>query len=279
MAEPNPKIIFEDAVLLAIDKPSGLLAHGEDGRQSALQWAQARETSLGRQADQLHLVHRLDRETSGVLLFARGAQMAEAVNAMFRDRKVLKVYVALCAPVPSLRWLRVEHQLQPQRIGSGERMAVVAEGGVAASSEIEVLARGRRLGLVRVIPDQGRKHQVRVALAAAGSPIAGDFLYGGALSKQLAPRVMLHARTLELAHPQTRDHLVLRAELPKDLRTLLVDDGGNVPGDLDARHRVVGAKHGRDRSGPLAEPKARAGGKALPAPRDYARKSQRRPAP
>ena len=272
-----PTIVFEDEWLLAIDKPAGLLAHGESADRTALAWAQEREVERGADPAQLHLVHRLDRETSGVLLFARGAVLAEAVNALFRDRKVLKVYVALCSPVPALRWFKAEQRLLPVRIGSGEKMHVVAEGGVAATSEIEVLARGRRLGLVRVIPDQGRKHQVRVALAASGSPIAGDFLYGGPLSKHLAPRVMLHARTLELQHPQTEAHLVLRAPLPADLKTLLHADGAAVPQDLDVRHRVQPAKHGRDRSGPLDAGQAAAYAKAVPQPRSYAKKAKKSP--
>ena len=273
-AVADPVIVFEDSGLLAIDKPAGLLAHGESSDRTALAWAQARETALGGDPASLHLVHRLDRETSGVLLFARGAQLAESVNALFRDRKVLKVYVALCSPVPALRWFKAEQRLLPVRIGSGEKMQVVAEGGVTATSEIEVLSRGRRFGLVRIIPDQGRKHQVRVALAASGSPIAGDFLYGGALSKHLAPRVMLHARTLELQHPQTGEHLVMRAELPSDLKTLLHGDGASVPTDLDVRHRVQPAKHGRDRSGPLDAGQAAAYAKAVPQPRSYAKKSK-----
>jgi hypothetical protein len=140
--------------------------------------------------------------------------------------------------VPPLRWMKVEQRLQPQRIGGGERMLVVANGGLEATSEIEVLARGRRMGLVRVIPEQGRKHQVRVALAASGAPIAGDFLYGGALSKQLAKHVMLHARTLELQHPVTGQHMILRAPVPKDFKALLAEDAGVWPPDLDVRHRV-----------------------------------------
>ena len=271
MPPVEPTVIFEDGWLLAIDKPAGMLAHAEGTTHSALAWAQAREAKAQRDPVFLHLVHRLDRQTSGVLLFARGKAIAEAVNALFRDRKVLKMYVALCSPVPTVRWLKVDQLLKPERIGSGERMQVVAEGGIEASCEIEVLARGRRFAVVRVIPDQGRKHQVRVALAASGSPIAGDFLYGGALSRQLAPRVMLHARSLQFSHPHTQEHLILFAALPSDLKKLVADDGGTLPTNLDARHRAPVAKHGR--APLLALPKINnlAGAAALPQPRSYAR--------
>lgn len=241
-----PQILHEDADLVAIDKPSGLLSHGADDVPSVLSWLQQRETAAGRDPTRVHLVHRLDKETSGVLLLAFSAEVASELGALFRDRRVLKIYLAITSPVPSLRWLRVEHRLRPKRIGGGEFMEVVAEGGVEASAEVEVLSRGRRLALVRVIPDQGRKHQVRVALAASGAPICGDFLYGGPIVARLAKRIMLHARTLEFAHPRTGQHLTLRAPLPTDFRLMIAEDSGNVPIDLDRRHRT--APSGRDRA-------------------------------
>jgi len=244
MPSAPPRVIYEDDALVAIDKPGGLLAHGDAGDRTALGWAQGREVQLGRDPTALHLVHRLDRETSGVLLFAR-AEAAAVVNAAFRAHQVLKVYLAACSPVPAQRWQRVDHQLVARRHGRGERMCVVADGGVQASCEIEVLARGRRFAAVRVIADQGRKHQVRVALASIGSPIAGDFLYGGALSRQLAPRIMLHARTIELRHPLSGAHLTLRAPVPGDLRLLFADDGVALPPDLDVRHRGAAPQRGR----------------------------------
>ncbi len=274
MTAATPQVLLDDDHLLAIDKPAGLLAHADSSDHSALVWAQAREAARGRDPSQLHLVHRLDRDTSGVLLFARGQDTAEAVNALFRERKVLKMYLALCAPVPTVRWQRVAQQLRPQRVGSGERMTVVASDGAAAESEIEVLARGRRFALVRVIPDQGRKHQVRVALASVGSPIAGDYLYGGALSRQLAARVMLHARSLQFAHPVTGSHVDLKAPVPADFKALIAHDGGSVPGDLDTRHRTALAAGPARKQRPSATD-AQAGAAALPQPRNYARQSPR----
>ncbi len=245
-AHLTPKILHEDADLIAIDKPAGLLSHGAADVPSALAWLQQRELAAGRDPERVHLVHRLDKETSGVLLLAFSAEMANELGALFRDRKVLKFYLALTSPVPPLRWLRVEHRLRPRRIGGGEFMDVVGEGGLEASSEIEVLSRGRRFALVRVIPEQGRKHQVRVALAATGAPICGDFLYGGPLVARLAKRIMLHARALEFAHPRTGQHMALRAPLPADFRAMIAEDSGNVPVDLDRRHRTAPA--GRDRA-------------------------------
>lgn len=232
----QPVVLFEDDYVVAIDKPPGMLADG-DGPDGVLGWARAREAAAGRPVDAIRLVHRLDRDTSGVLVLARGEEMARRLGAAFADRKVYKIYVALTSPVPAVRWARVEHRLAGRRVGKGEKMVLVADGGQLATSEVEVVARSRRFGLVRVLPEQGRKHQVRVALAELGAPIAGDFLYGGAQVARMAPRAMLHALALDLAHPALADeHLGLRAPLPADLRSLFGEDGGVIPGDLDRRH-------------------------------------------
>ena len=235
----QPKILFQDSALIALDKPSGLLSHGADDVASALTWLQAHVAAKCEDPAQIHLVHRLDKETSGVLLFARSEEAARLANEAFRERRVLKVYLALTSPVPGLRWQRADLQLKPRKIGGGEFMAVVPDDGLTASAEVEVLSRGRRFGLVRVIPDQGRKHQVRATLAALGAPICGDFLYGGPIVKRLAPRTMLHARALEMKHPMTGEHFVVRAPLPPDFRVLITEDGGSMPSDLDRRHRTA----------------------------------------
>ena len=236
---PPPRILHRDAALIVLDKPPGLLSHAAADAPSALRWLQTKEAAEGRDPDAVHLVHRLDKETSGILLFALGADVAETVNAAFRERRVLKSYLALTSPVPGVRWQHAELQLKPRKIGGGEFMAVVPSDGLAAASEVEVLSRGRRFGLVRVIPEQGRKHQVRATLAALGAPICGDFLYGGPIVKKLAPRIMLHARSLEFRHPVTGDHFVVRSPLPQDFRALVTEDGGAIPSDLDRRHRTA----------------------------------------
>lgn len=236
-------ILFEDEAIVVIDKPAGLLVHAEADAGSVLAMMREREAERGLDPDTLYLVHRLDRETSGVLILGRGADVTKTLGAAFRDRKVHKRYLALTHPVPAVRWAEVDHMLAAKRIQGGERMVVVERGGVQASSEVEVLSRGRRYGLVRVLPDQGRKHQVRVALAEMGAPIIGDFLYGGARVARMAPRMMLHARGLELAHPTQPDrHLSLKAPLPADFLDLFADDGGLIPSDLDRRHRKAPPK-------------------------------------
>ncbi len=278
-ARLEPKVLFEDEVLIALDKPAGLLAHGAVDVASALRWLQEREIAAGRDPDRVYLVHRLDKDTSGVLLLAFSQEIASALGELFRNRRVLKIYLAVTSPVPGLRWQRVEHFLKPRRIGGGEYMAV-ADEGLEATSEVEVLSRGRRLALVRVIPDQGRKHQVRVALAASGAPICGDFLYGGALSVRLAKRTMLHARCLELAHPVTHAHLTLKAPLPADFRELMQEDGCIVPPDLDRRHRTEPKT--RDRARKAQDPQgsqAKARAQVIEMPRGLPGQYHRKPDP
>ncbi len=237
MSRVEPKILHEDDHLLAVGKPAGLVVHAEVGRRSLVSWARARESAAGRDPEELLLVHRLDRDTSGVVLFARSKAIAGKIGKAFRERRVLKLYLALTWPCPSVRWVRSELQLKSRRIKGGERMIVVEEDGREADSEIEVLARGRRFGFVRVIPEQGRKHQVRVALAEIAAPIVGDFIYGGRRVAKMAPRIMLHARGLELKHPATGKHLALRAPIPADMRELFESDGALIPSRIDIRNR------------------------------------------
>lgn len=233
----KPKILLDDGAVIAIDKPAGWLVEREGSGKSLLAWAQARETDRGGDGAEVRLCHRLDKDTSGVIVMARTREAAATIGAAFSGRRVFKSYIALTWPVPSVRWAQVSLCLRPRRIPNGERMEIVDSDGLQADSEMEVLARGRRYGFVRVLPEQGRKHHVRVTLASLGAPVIGDFLYGGRQVAKLGPRIMLHSRMLELAHPETREHLRLIAPVPADIRRMLDEDGGQLPSRLDERHR------------------------------------------
>ena len=233
----NPKILLDQGALIAVNKPAGWLVERQGAGRSLLAWVKEREAQRGGDADEVRLSHRLDKDTSGVIVLARTHEATAAIGGAFSDRRVFKSYIALTWPIPPVRWTMVEHMLRPRRIPNGERMEIVEANGLKATSEVELLARGRRYGFVRVLPEQGRKHHVRVALASLGSPVLGDFLYGGRQVAKLAPRVMLHSRLLELAHPETREHLRLIAPVPADMRALLDQDGGQLPSRLDERHR------------------------------------------
>ena len=232
-AAKEPAVIYQDRHLLAVDKPAGLLCHGERG-STLLSWAQGHGDD---QTGEVFLVHRLDRDTSGIILLARTKEVAGRLGGLFAERKIYKSYLALTRPCPPFRWQELELLLRPKRIRGGEKMIVVEDGGVEAKTALEVLTRGRQLGLVRLEPEQGRKHHLRVSLAHIGAPIAGDFLYGGRPAARVARRIMLHARVLELSHPVTGAHLRLVAPVPGDFRERMQRDGGRLPSNLDRRHQ------------------------------------------
>ena len=218
------EVLHEDGALLAVAKPPGRLV--VPGRGPAERTLQAElEEGFGR----LWVVHRLDRGTSGVLLFARSAEAHRAVNLAFDRREVGKVYLAFVrGTLPDA--LRIDAPLAPARKG---RMRVARPGeprAKAASTAFRVgerFARAEVTALVEASPETGRTHQIRVHLAHAGAPLCFDPDYGprqplrDAGGATLLDRTPLHAAILELAHPSTGARLRLEAPLPGDLRRLL----------------------------------------------------------
>jgi len=217
-------ILHLDGSLLAVDKPPGrLVIPGRKVGERTLQ--QELEEAHGR----LWVVHRLDRGTSGVLLFARTAAAHRAVNLAFDRREVDKRYLALVrGDLPDT--LRVEVPLAPARRGR-MRPGRPGEAGVRpAATRFHVLERFRRAevtALVEAAPETGRTHQIRVHLAQAGAPLCLDPDYGprefpaGADGAPLLGRTPLHAASLELVHPRSGERLRLTAPLPGDLTRLL----------------------------------------------------------
>jgi len=224
-------VLLDAGCFFAVNKPAGLPAHATvDGqRQNLLDLLRRSEAAAGRSADDVFMVHRLDRDTTGVTLVARGREAARVLGETFAVGGAHKTYLALVAPVPVERTLTVEHHLAPRREGGTERMEIVRAGGQQAITKVSLEARGRRLGLVRCEPHTGRKHQIRAALASIGAPIAGDFLYGGPMARRLAPRVMLHAAVLVFPHPETGAKVRIEAQVPSDMRGLFLRDGGELP--------------------------------------------------
>jgi len=232
---PTPPILHQDRDIVAFDKPSGLLAHPSGGTFAYGLINLAREAFQG---EALHLLHRLDRETSGVSLLARSDLANVAVKKAFKEREVLKTYQAIVrGRVP---W---SEQDVDAPIGSvpGSIIRIkqaVVSGGQPARTEIRVVARFQRLTLVSCRPHTGRTHQIRVHLDHLGFPILGDRLYGqepdvflgllegrpvSRLRQRLGhPRHCLHARALHLRHPRSGEVLSLRAPMPADMARVLV---------------------------------------------------------
>ncbi len=228
------KIVHQDASFIAVEKPPFVPTQATPGsdRGTMLEWV---SELIGAPAG---LVHRLDQETSGLLLFGKTREATSALAAAFRERTVEKRYLAATWSLGEAR-LPAEGEfalsIGPDPSRKGRYLA--SEGrGLPAKTRFRVLASEGRLSLVDLRPETGRTHQLRAHLAAVGAPIIGDTLYGAPREVELggAPvsfeRVVLHARELRLKHPMTGELLTLRAALPSEL-LFVVERLGLSPSD------------------------------------------------
>ena len=220
--EGELKVLYEDGDLLAIDKPAGLVVHPGPGHESdtlvnVVLWACGDLKGVGDER-RPGIVHRLDRDTSGVMVVAKSEAGYRGLAMQFAAHTLVKEYAALC-------WGRFERTsgVEEGAIGRDPRnrkkMAIVAEGGRAALSRWRVVAQGAAAAELRVRIETGRTHQIRVHMAAAGHPVCGDALYGRkrTTADGWAPaRQMLHAARLELKHPVTGEPMELCAPVPAD---------------------------------------------------------------
>jgi 23S rRNA pseudouridine1911/1915/1917 synthase len=206
------RLLYADADVAAVDKPAGVPAQPtlttDRGTLPELVGA-----LLGAPVT---LVHRLDRETSGVTIFARSPAAAAALAEAFRTGAPEKTYLALCARAPSPPEGRVDTPIGKDPARAGLRR--VHGTGDAAATRFRTLRAGPQAALVEASPETGRTHQIRVHLAHLGAPLLGDPRYGGPrrVGEVSIPRVLLHARRLEVTHPLTGARLVLEAPVPED---------------------------------------------------------------
>jgi len=212
-------ILFEDEALLAIDKPAGLAVHGGSGVAHGV-IESLRSMRPG--AHYLELVHRLDRETSGVLLVAKKRPALTGLHEALRGREMDKRYLAGVDGRFRNELQRVRLALEERRTGGGEKRVRVSEKGQEAQTVFRRLARGERFSLLEAELLTGRTHQIRVHLAHLKHPILGDPKYGDfELNRQLRKmglgRMFLHAASLAFAHPLTGAPLRIESPLPPDL--------------------------------------------------------------
>ncbi|MBI4186176.1 MAG: RluA family pseudouridine synthase [Chloroflexi bacterium] len=216
-------IIYEDGDLLVIDKPAGLTVYPAPGHPDHTLVNALLSHTSDLPGDPLRpgIVHRLDRDTSGVMVVAKNSQAQLDLINQFKGHSVTKVYLVL-----------VKGRLTPQDgvieasigrdPGNRKRMAVVA-GGKQARSKYQVVKYIGDYTLLEVRPETGRTHQIRVHLSAIGYPVVGDGVYG--VKSPFLSRQFLHASRLGFKHPSTGQHVEFNAELPEDLEQALRDIG------------------------------------------------------
>ncbi len=213
-------IVYEDPALLVIDKPSGTAVHGGSGvSQGVIEALRAARP----EAKMLELVHRLDRDTSGLLVVAKKRSALVEMHRMLRDGEVDKVYVAVVKGVPARREFDIRDALHKYVNAKGERRVAVKEGGMAAVTRARRLGSSEGMSALELRLLTGRTHQIRVHLAHAGHPVLGDDKYGDfelnrALARQGVKRLFLHARRIAFRHPASGGNLELESGLPEDMR-------------------------------------------------------------
>jgi 23S rRNA pseudouridine1911/1915/1917 synthase len=234
-------VLFRDDTLLAIDKPSGLPVHATARFHKNTLTAVLRESF--REGPLPLIGHRLDRETSGLLLLGLGRQNCAALKRVFRERLVEKSYLAIVhgsAPDEG----RIDLPLGPD-LESGIRVKMgVRDGGLPSQTRFRTLERRGAYSLVEASPETGRQHQIRAHLCAIGHPVLGDKLYGQPpdvwleyietgwtprlAERLLLPRQALHAAGARLPHPRTGEELSLSCPLAEDLQAFWAAQGSGL---------------------------------------------------
>lgn len=241
-----PRLIYKDPNFIALDKPAGLLVHPiklktknsnlkTDG-ETLVDWLLEEYPEVKGVGDDPQLrpgiVHRLDKDTSGIILVARNREYFDYLKQLFQNREIKKTYLALVHGRLKLNKGLIDRPIS-LKSGTIKRTAFKGRSQREAVTEYRVLKRFKDFSLVEVYPKSGRTHQIRVHLAALGHPVVGDRVYGP--KKSVVPpsgpigptgqrpgirRQLLHAYSLEFS-PSTGHRLRLAANLPEDIRTIL----------------------------------------------------------
>jgi len=212
---PVERVIYQDADILVVNKPSGLLTipDGYDPSMANL------TALLSAQYGQVWVVHRLDKDTSGLVLFALNPSAHQDLNLQFRERLVHKIYLALAAPVPA--WVTKEVNL-PLLVNAGRShlTKVVSENGKPAETSFKVVEKKEHACLLECQPKTGYRHQIRAHLYAQGMAIFGDVLYKPikpAVFQANAPRLMLQAQALQFTHPTGKQSISFSLTMDPEL--------------------------------------------------------------
>lgn len=219
-------VVYEDEFLMVIDKPAGLVVHPTPTHRGSTlvhallyHWQGVRP---GLDPLRPGIVHRLDKETSGLLVAAKDPDTLTALSRQFQQRTVRKTYLAAVWGVPCPHTATIDAAIARDPVHR-KRMAVVRQGGRSARTTYRLLRWGAPISWLAVFPETGRTHQIRVHLASRGHPLVGDPLYGRPCRTPpgvLVSRQALHAAALEFVHPRTGAVLRFSSPLPEDLQPL-----------------------------------------------------------
>jgi tRNA pseudouridine65 synthase len=228
---PVLEILFEDEYLIAINKPSGLLVHRTSIAAEETVFAlQLLRDQIGQHVSP---VHRLDRPTSGVLLFSKKEEVLPMLKEQFADRSVQKTYLAIVRGIPAIKSDLIDHPLTSER--SNKLQEAQTHYKVLGEAEIPFDTTGRyptsRYSLIELKPKTGRTHQIRRHLAHIRHYILGDKKHGDNKQNQFFEKqfgmenLLLHARQLEFTHPFSKETIIVQAELPPHFQKTITDLG------------------------------------------------------
>jgi len=209
------EILYQDEQILAVNKPAGLSVLAEGWQKDADYLVKVLEAQVGK----IWVAHRIDKTTSGVLLFARTAEAHRSLNIQFEKHQVEKIYHALVNGAP--KWEEKVTKF-PLRVNVGHKHRTMVDNreGMKAETHFKVLRRGAQVSLLQASPMTGRTHQIRVHAYALGFSLLGDSLYS-APPTDLIARPALHAYTLTATHPVSGERVTFSAPYPKDFEGAL----------------------------------------------------------
>jgi 23S rRNA pseudouridine1911/1915/1917 synthase len=237
LAEPIPlNIIFEDEYLLALNKPSGIVVHPAPGHHTgtlvnALLHHCKDLAGIGG-VERPGIVHRLDKDTSGLVLVAKTDTSHRNLAAQFKKRKIHKEYLAIVKGNVKKDKGSVHTTIGRHKVHR-KKMDTRSSNGRDASTEYQVIYRCKDWSYLKLWPKTGRTHQIRVHLASIHHPVIGDQLYGRKSPNFKISRQALHAHRLELQHPVLGSNLSFKAPLPPDMKTFLQSQGYSTYENID----------------------------------------------